>query len=507
MHRKFFTVTLFFCSLILSRQTLAQAESEDLDLLKFCQKSPLNSKCDGVTFPVPLDEREGIKVDCQLRVSNSNELEDCKYNVKGNTLTVYLESGEDLEFLGDRKSTEEIKITPENLLFFPTVKNYQWKINSDSLGFIQVKLQSKFDIFFKVDSDPENNNRSNRLSIYFKNRPQDINPEKDLLSFTNGEKEQDLLSFLRVNQQLNTDKQTIDTHLKNLRSPEVNIDQSTAVQQLLETKNCVRCDLSGVDLTDADLENANLEGANLTNANLTNANLDRAYLLGASLQNATFNNASFKSAELPYSPLTGANLQSAKFSATNLFGTNLVNANLSNATIEEFTNFETANLSNANLKETQLKGVNFRQANLTSANLANSTISISFLVERRFVFSAKSNFFNADLSNANLANINAQGVIFDQANLSDTSLMGGNFSLFKTKLNIKNNEFHNSFVGSKLTRADLSDAQFIQADFKQANLHSVNLTNTNLEEATLCQAILFDGSISETGCEEEEEKQ
>lgn len=547
MHRKFFTLTLAVCSLILGLQRFAQAESEDLDLLKFCQRSPLNSKCDGVTVPVSLEEREGIKVDCQLRLSDSDELEDCKYNVEGDTLTVYLESGAETEVLGDRKATQEIIITPENLLFFPTVANYKWKTNSTSLGLIELKLQSKFDIFFQVDSDSENNNRSNRLSIYFKNRPQDINPQKDLLSFTNGEKEQDLLSFLRANQQLNTDQQTINKHLENLRSPGMNISKSAAVEQLLETKSCVRCDLSGVDLTDADLENANLEGANLTNTNLTNVNLNQAYLLGASLQNTTLNNASFKSAELPYSSLNGANLQSAKFSATNLFGTNLVNANLSNVTIEKFTNLQTANLSNANLQETQLKGVDLRKANLTSANFSNSTIMIEKIFNSAKVLLLRSNFRYANLSNANLTNINAQGVIFNQANLSDASLVGGNFSVFKIKPQIKGNLLmNNSFVKTTLNRANLSDAQFNQANLNQANLQNVNLTNTNLEQAslidadlsnakvkntqmleanlnqtnlsgvnmveaniegaTLCQTILTDGSISETSCAEEEEK-
>ena len=58
------------------------------------------------------------------------------------------------------------------------------------------------------------------------------------------------------------------------------------LRQLLTTKQCQNCDLSGVNLSDADLHDANLTRANLTNANLKGANLLGANLTGANLKGA-----------------------------------------------------------------------------------------------------------------------------------------------------------------------------------------------------------------------------
>ena len=49
-------------------------------------------------------------------------------------------------------------------------------------------------------------------------------------------------------------------------------------QQLLATKQCPSCDLSGAGLVLADLAGANLQGANLARANLSRADLSGADL-------------------------------------------------------------------------------------------------------------------------------------------------------------------------------------------------------------------------------------
>jgi uncharacterized protein YjbI with pentapeptide repeats len=87
-------------------------------------------------------------------------------------------------------------------------------------------------------------------------------------------------------------------------------------RQLLASKSCQACDLSG-----AGLVMANLTGANLTGANLTGANLSRANLTGADLRGANLTGAS----------LFGANLSNAKLDGANLAGTDLRNAYLYNA--------------------------------------------------------------------------------------------------------------------------------------------------------------------------------
>jgi len=97
------------------------------------------------------------------------------------------------------------------------------------------------------------------------------------------------------------------------------------LQQLISTRHCQRCDLSGssfvlTNLTGADLGNANLSTANLNQANLTNANLSGANLAGAVLFNAN---------------LTGANLSGADLRGADLREANFAGANLENALIDD----------------------------------------------------------------------------------------------------------------------------------------------------------------------------
>ncbi len=106
---------------------------------------------------------------------------------------------------------------------------------------------------------------------------------------------------------------------------------SEHIRQLLATKQCLNCDLSGAGLVLADLSGANLSGANLTNANLSRANLSGADLTGANLSGAS---------------LFGVNLSGAKLSGANLLGTDLRNAYLANAQLTSV-NLKGANLQGA----------------------------------------------------------------------------------------------------------------------------------------------------------------
>ncbi|MBD2345111.1 pentapeptide repeat-containing protein [Anabaena subtropica] len=91
------------------------------------------------------------------------------------------------------------------------------------------------------------------------------------------------------------------------------------IRQLLATKQCQNCDLSGAGLVMADLSGGNLSGANLAGANLSRANLAGADLRGANLSGAG---------------LFGVNLSEAKLGGANLAGADLRGTFLSNA---EFT--------------------------------------------------------------------------------------------------------------------------------------------------------------------------
>lgn len=103
----------------------------------------------------------------------------------------------------------------------------------------------------------------------------------------------------------------------------------TQLNELLSTKECTQCDLSGTGLVMANLAGAKLSGANLSQANLSQANLNNADLSNADLSGASLYGAN----------LTGANLKGAKLEGTDLRsaylkGANLDNINLENAKIQ-----------------------------------------------------------------------------------------------------------------------------------------------------------------------------
>ena len=110
-------------------------------------------------------------------------------------------------------------------------------------------------------------------------------------------------------------------------------EESIHIRQLLETNQCVGCDLAGADLRGANLRGANLQGANLEGANFFRANLDGANLVNANLQKANFSYAS---------------LQEAVLNEANLDQTHLIAANFRNATLVE------TSLRSALLEETDL---------------------------------------------------------------------------------------------------------------------------------------------------------
>lgn len=122
-----------------------------------------------------------------------------------------------------------------------------------------------------------------------------------------------------------------------------NPDSNTLVKQLKETKQCPKCNLSGVDLSAMNLEDANLEGANLTeaklkgihlkNANLKGANLTKADLIKADLTNADLTNAKLMNADLTESYFENADLINAKLMNADLTKTDFVKANLTGAKI------------------------------------------------------------------------------------------------------------------------------------------------------------------------------
>lgn len=94
-------------------------------------------------------------------------------------------------------------------------------------------------------------------------------------------------------------------------------------QQLLSTKQCLQCELTGAGLVLADLAGANLSGADLSRANLSRANLIGADLSGANLTGASLHGANLSGANLSGAILNSTDLREAILSDAKLFGTTL----------------------------------------------------------------------------------------------------------------------------------------------------------------------------------------
>ncbi|MER3494131.1 MAG: hypothetical protein C4323_18655 [Mastigocladus sp. ERB_26_2] len=106
---------------------------------------------------------------------------------------------------------------------------------------------------------------------------------------------------------------------------------SEHIRQLLATKQCQNCDLSGAGLVMADLSKANLQGANLSGANLSRANLSGANLAGADLSGASLFGVNLSGTKLTGAILMGADLRSTYLVNADLTGVNLNGANLQGA--------------------------------------------------------------------------------------------------------------------------------------------------------------------------------
>ncbi len=129
---------------------------------------------------------------------------------------------------------------------------------------------------------------------------------------------------------------------------------SSNLTRLLQTNECVGCNLAGAALKDTNLQAANLEGANLEGADLERANLQQTNLLGA-------------------------NLQGADLGKTNIAGANLANANLFDADLEK-ANLEGANLEGADLEKTNLASANIQGANFKGADLEDAILPTAMVI-------------------------------------------------------------------------------------------------------------------------------
>ncbi|NJN87405.1 MAG: pentapeptide repeat-containing protein [Leptolyngbyaceae cyanobacterium SL_7_1] len=435
---KFFLLGLLASSIALISPVYAQSDDELRELYDLCSRFPYNSRCEGLEIPVPLDQRSGVEINCSLELDSLSDSDTCKINVTDTGLTVYLETGEPVELLDDRRGTQELVIPFDTVL---ATRFRLWEQEMDAGSFLiggTLYVEKDADLEeLAADFDPatdlnEENRTGNRdfaeLEISFITRAEgEQGNRSNVLKIVSSE---EFGAF--VTSQIAAARPSSGT-----AEPAAGLQGERGaiadpVNQLLETRTCVRCDLTGADLSNADLAGVNLEGATLAGANLSGANLEGSYLVGANLENAT---------------LTGANLKGARLIAVRLIG-----ADLSEVGLQD-TDLQLADLQNANLSRAEVSG-----ANLAQANLAN--------------------------------------VLLEGADLSDVTTVRE----FVPFLGIQRYKFFTNLTGANLTGATLTDANFEDVRLYNADLSNA-LGEVDLSDTRVCGATLPDGSVTTQGCE------
>ena len=438
MNSKIVAAALFFAA-TLSPTATAQ---EEVDRFSFCSRFPQNSKCEGFEAPVPLESRSGEETSCQLAVGEHRDNSKCKLNFGEDEIVFYQEQGDKIDQIDNKRASIEYIIPRENIAVF----NHQiWgKIN-------------RWQITYISDGDVP---QLNTLTILAKQETSDlIAPE---------------LTAIELNDSIDMVARTVSVSEESTDNPQL--------QELLDTKECVRCnlqnvDLSGMDLSEVNLEEANLQGANLSDTNLSFANLSSAYLVGANLSNADLTEANLGATNFTVALLSNANLEVTGLQAANFQGADLREANLQGAYLRAPAYLKEANLEGANLTEADLRGANLTRANLVDANLQGANLKDT----------------NVELKDVP-GNYTFGEAVLDQ--LIGVPIFGlSNKGVdFKTDLTAAN------LQGADLTGASLEEVAVTDANFDGANLTEAELEETDLTTASTCGTILPDGTSSDTPC-------
>ncbi|MEP0751491.1 pentapeptide repeat-containing protein [Trichocoleus sp. Lan] len=320
---------------------------------------------------------------------------------------------------------------------------------------------------------------------------------------------------------------TLNTVIRLFQEHQITQLRKQHLRQLLKTKQCRGCDLSGAnlagaslngaDLSEAKLIKANLKGAELRNATLNQANLagvslSSADLRGASLvevqsssgqssrsdcadfKDANLSQANLSEANLGCASLYNANLSSAELSGADLTGVDLRYGNLRGATLK-LVRLNTANLGSASLTDANLSGADLGGANLRNANLSSANLNDAALVGASLYGADLS---DANLSHANLSTANLKEVNLSGANLSGANLKDANFSLSQL---LGANLIGVNLESADLSFAKLSDTNLSRANLKFANLSYATLTQANLRGANLNQVNLSQANLSQANLE------
>ncbi|MBD3881531.1 pentapeptide repeat-containing protein [Phormidium tenue FACHB-886] len=442
---------------ILGAPAIAQSSDDDLrELYNLCSRFPYNSKCEGYDIPIPLAYRTGDEVRCTVALYEGDQKQrgHCKLAIADDSLTLYVEEGEPIELLENQYASREIKISTNQIL---ALTYLLWDEVSGNL----FDLGNSFSIINKDFATLEVTYSTEPTEDSQASAGNQTNIVKFVMNVDEATALRDrLMQGMAADGQLGIAAETPTT-------------STPAVQQLLDTNACVRCDLRGANLENTDLDGANLEGANLEGANLREAELDKAYLVGASLNGADLTDADLENAKLLYATLIDANLTSASLAGANLQFADLQNANLTEAKLTAPAVLQDANLQNANLTSAQLGGADFERANLAGANLEG-----------------------ADLSDLKLE-INISGIGISAEEVFAGILLGTDSQKnFKFNTNLSNA----NLSGANLQRADLEDVILLNTNFSNAQLTDADLNDIDLAEVNLCGATMPDGTQSTQGC-------
>ena len=108
------------------------------------------------------------------------------------------------------------------------------------------------------------------------------------------------------------------------------------VKQLFKQKQCIDCDLSGLNFSGRDLEKFDLERANFANSNLSKTDLRKANLKGANLRGAMLQGADLRKADLYRADLRGADLSGARLDGALLDSASMDGSSAAPADVQEY---------------------------------------------------------------------------------------------------------------------------------------------------------------------------
>ena len=210
-----------------------------------------------------------------------------------------------------------------------------------------------------------------------------------------------------------------------------------------------------------------------------------SFLRDTELFEFIFKKASMREINLSKAKLWGANLKEAKLKKAILQEVDLYAADLRKAELYD-ADFHKAKLGRVNLREAKLGGANLQGAYLGEAKLGEADLQGASLVK-------------ADLQEASLVKADLQGASLVKADPRKANLQ---HALYSQDTNFDDVKGHIPYEimykiapDSKLSNADLSNANLSNADLSNAdlsnaNLEGANLSNANLEGANLSNANL-----------------